>query len=59
MGSYGSGFKKRVINGLGELELALHSIWNNIAVQNVLNLIETMPRRINASIKAGAGHLEY
>lgn len=44
---------------MAELEEALHKFWCEITREDVLNLIESMPRRVEAVIKAGGGHTKY
>jgi hypothetical protein len=33
--------------------------WNEIIVETYQNLIESMPRRVQAVIKANGGHIRY
>ena len=42
-----------------ELEVALHEEWKNIPENVLINLIESMPRRIQACIKSKGRPTEY
>lgn len=44
---------------MAELEEALHKYWCEITRHDVLNLIESMPERVEAVIKARGGHTKY
>lgn len=47
------------LNSMTELEEALQSYWSEITRQEVLSLIESMPRRVEAVIAARGGHTKY
>ena len=34
-------------------------VWNKISKEEVLNLIDSMPRRIDALLKAKGGYIKY
>jgi transposase len=45
--------------GMHELWQRVEAEWNNIPMQECLDLIESMPRRISAVVKAKGGHTQY
>ena len=45
--------------GVWEIWERVAEVWNDIPVKVVRNLIESMPRRIEAVIKAKGGHTKY
>lgn len=44
---------------LAELESAITKAWNEISTAEVVNLIESMPKRVEACIQAQGGHTKY
>lgn len=50
---------KTKISSMSELEVALHKCWCEITRQDVLSVIESMPDRIEAVIKARGGRTKY
>lgn len=42
-----------------ELWERVQETWNSIPVEKCVNVIESMPRRINAVMKAKGGHTKY
>ncbi len=44
---------------MDQLEDAIHSIWLRITPEMCNRLISSMPKRIEACIKAKGGHIKY
>jgi hypothetical protein len=49
----------RVPTGVWELWQRVVEVWNGIPPEVCQNLIESMPRRLEAVIKAKGGHTKY
>ena len=47
------------ISNLGQLEDAVLKEWNNITRETCINLIESMPKRVELCIKARGGYFKY
>ncbi|KAJ1304038.1 hypothetical protein OPQ81_008446 [Rhizoctonia solani] len=46
-------------SGMSELWTRVHKVWDKVTTQQCQDLIESMPRRIQACIKAGGGPTKY
>ena len=45
--------------GIQELWVRVQKVWNSIEAEECRKLIESMPRRVEAVIKAKGGHTKY
>ena len=47
------------VESVAQLKLALEKIWKKIPIELCMPLIESMPKHIQAGIKAHGGHAKY
>ena len=47
------------VKSIAQMKLALEKIWNKIPKELCMHLIESMPKRIQACVKACGGHTKY
>jgi hypothetical protein len=49
----------RGTSGINELWERVEAEWNKITAEECMRLIESMPRRVQAVLKAKGGHTKY